>query len=96
MIYPEVLPLGSTFWNEAFEALFFGSGAWLGILLFVTVVFLLSALNKWANVLCIPLSIFIGIWYLDNLEVSNNMMWGAICMLLSPVFLTVMLAEKKG
>lgn len=81
--------------EEAFYELLFGQGAWLGLIFFIVMLFLLSARNKWANIICIPISIFIGIMYIDNVATNSNLMWGAIIMFITPVFLIVMLAEKK-
>lgn len=75
--------------EEAFQVLLYGEGAWIGLLLFMTVMIVIGAKSKWASILFIPLSVFIGISYLENVSVSSNFMWCAIMMFIMSISLTV-------
>ena len=67
--------------DEAFEALFFGSGSWLGILLFLSILIGLLLKWKYTGVLILPITIFLGIEYL-----TYDMGWEAIIMFLTSIF----------
>jgi len=82
--------------EEIFNELFFGSGGWLGLLLLLTIIVLLGIKSKVLAVLFIPLSIFLGITYLQNVDPSSNLMWGGILMFLATVLLTVRLAKDDS
>jgi len=82
--------------EEIFNELFFGSGGWLGLLLLLTIIVLLGMKSKVLAVLFIPLSIFLGVTYLQNLDPSNDLMWGGILMFLATIFLTVRLAKDDS
>jgi len=75
--------------NEAqnfFYELFFGYGGWLGIVLIVALILLVTIKVKYSGVIFIPLSVFIGFWYFDNASVNSNFIWCGIIMLLMPIF----------
>jgi len=76
--------------NGAFEALFYGSGSWLGLLLFLSII--TGLLLRWKNMgaLILPVTIFLGIEYLDK-----NLGWHAVIMFLSSVF-TLLYMITKG
>jgi len=82
--------------EEIFYELFFGSGGWLGLLLLLTIIVLLGMKSKVLAVLFIPLSIFLGVTYIQNVDPSNNLMWGGILMFLATIFLTVRLAKDDS
>jgi len=82
--------------EEIFNELFFGSGGWLGLLLLLTIIVLLGMKSKVLAVFFIPLSIFLGITYLQNVDPSNNLMWGGILMFLATILLTVRLAKNDS
>lgn len=76
----------------AFTELFVGSGAWLGLLLFMAIVVTLSLKEKYVGVLMIPVCIFLGINYLSY----PSLMWHAIIMFFTAVFIMIKLATSKG
>lgn len=67
--------------DEAFEALFYGTGSWLGILLFLSILIGLLLKWKYTGALLLPITIFIGIEYL-----TKDMGWYAIIMFFTSVF----------
>lgn len=78
--------------NGAFEALLFGSGSWLGILLLVSII--VALLLKWPYIgaLLLPVTIFVGIEY-----VGKDLAWHSIIMFLTGIFtLFYMAKELRG
>lgn len=73
-----------------FQELFYGSGAWLGLLLLLILLILLSLKVKFANLLTVPITIFLGIEYL-----SNDLMWHGFIMFLSSIFLILNLVRNE-
>lgn len=66
--------------TELFTELLFGEGCWFGLILIVAIITLASAKSRIANIAFIPISVFIGILYFDNVDVSSNFMWAGIIM----------------
>lgn len=81
--------------EQLFTELLFGSGAWIGFLLVISIVFLMTWKIKESGIIFIPFTIFMGISYLQNVSASSNFMWGSILMFITSVFLVYRLAKKK-
>lgn len=75
----------------AFEELFFGAGSWLGILLLLAIIAVLTLKNRYLGVLMIPVTLFLGIDYIDN-----GLMWNGIIMFLASVFVLFIIATQRG
>ena len=73
-----------------FGELFFGSGSWLGILLLLVIILAISLKTKYAGVLMIPVTIFLGIEYL-----SKGMPWHTIIMLITSVFVILNMFRRE-
>lgn len=72
--------------QEFFTELMFGSGAWLGLLLIVAIMVLVTAKTKIGGLPMLIIGIFMGIEYFNNVSVSSNFFWSAIIMfLISPL-----------
>lgn len=81
---------------EFFNELLFGSGAWLGFLLIITIVLLLSLKVKYSSIILIPTTIMIGILYLENVAVNSNFMWATIIMFLLTPFMLLIESQRKS
>jgi len=73
---------------EFFTELLFGSGAWLGLIIILSLILLVVTAVKYSSVVFTPILIFLGILYLENLAADNNFLyavliaWGTIPILL--------------
>ena len=75
--------------DQAFQSLFFGAGSWLGLILMLMLIVGLVLKWKEAAVLMFPVSIFLGLQYLDNdLGVHTSIMW------LSSVFIVLWVIKE--
>jgi len=76
--------------DEAFESLFFGSGSWLGLLLFL--ILITGLLFKWKSmgVLLLPVTVFFGIEYLNK-----GLKWQSMIMFLSSIFILFYLITRR-
>lgn len=81
--------------SEIFQELLFGSGAWIGLILILSIAFLVGARNKYVNLLFIPILAFFGLLYLDNVSASVNFMWSAIFCFVGSGLLVVQFAKQK-
>lgn len=72
---------------EFFNELMFGSGAWLGLILIVTIMLLVSAKTKMGGIFMCIISIFLGLEYFSNVATSSNFMWSAIIMFITGTIL---------
>ena len=77
--------------DDAFNALFYGTGAWLGILLFLTLIIALFLAWKYTGVLTFPITLYLGISYLNN-----SLLWHASIMFFTSAFILIALYKKKG
>lgn len=77
--------------DDVFTALFYGTGSWLGLLLFMTLTLGITFAWKYGGFLMMPVSIFLGITYLDN-----DLGWHGLIMVLVAIFIvTSMIYEAK-
>lgn len=74
--------------SQVFTELFYGSGAWLGILLLLTIIISLSAKIKYAGVLTLPIVVFLGIDY-----ITNDLLWNAVIMFFASIFIVISLVK---
>lgn len=80
--------------NELFTALFYGSGSWLGLLLFIMFILGITLKFPKAGLLMLPVAVFLGVTYLEN-----DLGWQAIIMWLASVFILLDIAytlHKRG
>ena len=75
----------------AFTELFFGSGSWLGILLLLSIITVLVLKDKFVALLMIPVTLFLGMDYLDN-----SLYWNSMIMFLSSIFLLLNLIRNRN
>lgn len=75
--------------DEAFQALFFGDGAWLGLLLFLAIMLALFLKSEYTGALILPISLFLGLEY-----VSHDMGWHAIIMFFFSIFILIYMMKK--
>jgi hypothetical protein len=78
-----------------FNELLFGSGAWLGLTMILTLIFIVTVINKYAGLIFMPLTIFLAIDYLTMIPTNSNFMWGAILMLVTSVVIGVQAGTRK-
>lgn len=81
--------------SEIFHELLFGEGAWIGLILILSIAFLVGARNKYVNLLFIPILGFFGLLYLDNVSASTNFMWSAVFCFVGSGLLVVQFAKQK-
>lgn len=75
---------------SVFTELFYGSGYWLGLLLYLVIIVGLSSRNRMAAALMIPVTIFLGLSYL-----ANALQWPGLIMFFSTCLVTF-IAVKEG
>lgn len=63
---------------EFFEELLFGSGAWLGLILIVSIAFLVVSQVKYSSVFFAVIFLFLGIFYLEEVSSMSNFIWAVV------------------
>jgi len=81
--------------QQAFTELLYGSGAWLGLILIVTIIVVTSHRNKYLALIFIPVTIFMGISYLNNVTLNSDLTWMALIMFITSTFLLIKIAKQK-
>lgn len=76
---------------EAFNELFYGAGAWLGLLLLLALIVSLTVKTKYAGVFMLPVTIFLAIDYLDY----PALLWNSLIMFFASVFIVINLVKGK-
>jgi hypothetical protein len=76
--------------DDVFNALFFGSGSWLGLLLFLMLIVGLAMTKREMGVVMFPVSLLIGIAYLEN-----DLGWHALAMFISCAVVAFIVLENK-
>ena len=73
--------------DQAFESLFFGTGAWFGLVLFITVCVGLALKWKYVGALLIPVIIGMEVEYYDRLNSGGNYVWHIFILLCLALFI---------
>lgn len=79
--------------TEFFNELLFGTGAWLGLILIVAIIALVTAKEKLTGGIFLPIAIFIGIEYFMNVPSNSNFMWAGIIMFVMAIYCLAMLIK---
>lgn len=83
-------------WADLFQELFFGIyGGWLGAIILMALILVVSYKVKYAGLVFIPSSLLIGMWYLDYVNVNSNLVFNAILFFILPILLIFMLYDQK-
>jgi hypothetical protein len=77
--------------NAAFNALFYGAGAWFGLLLILSICLGLMLKWKYSGVLFLPVTIFLGI---DYLTYDPPLPWHALIIWSSSLFLLLYMVKQ--
>lgn len=80
---------------EFFEELLFGSGAYLGLLLIVCVILLLTVAVKYSAIFTVPFSVLMIGLYLENASPYNNFMWASVLMVFVIVLVIAIEYKRK-
>jgi len=72
--------------QEFFYELLFGTGAWLGIIIIVSIIVTVTLREKLSGAIFLPICIFLGSQYLEKVPVNDNLMWGAILMFIMAIY----------
>lgn len=75
--------------NGAFQALFYGDGAWFGIMLILCMCLAMMLKWKYSGVLFLPITIFLGIDYLEH-----DMGWHAMLIWSASLFLLLYMVKQ--
>ena len=74
--------------------LFYGSGFWFMLIIMLALILIISAWNPYGGTLFLPITIFLGIDYMQKISGSSNYMWGAIMMMFASVYILLLLGLK--
>lgn len=72
--------------EEVFTELLFGSGAWIGLTILLILCISGTLLHKYAGVFFGLILIFLGIEYLNNVNVTSNFYWSVLICWFSALF----------
>ncbi len=72
--------------QEFFNELLFGTGAWLGLIIIVAIIVIVTMREKLSSAIFLPICIFLGIQYFNSVPSNSNLVWGAILMFIMAVY----------
>jgi len=79
-----------------FESLFFGTGAWFGLLLFMIVSMALLAISKYMAVFIVIIAVMFEVEYYKRLDIYGNHVWKMIILLFFALFICILGITRKG
>jgi len=82
--------------EQDFESLFFGTGAWLGLLLFMIVCSALIAISKYTAFFVVIIVVMFEVEYYTRLDIYGNHVWKMIILLFYALFACIVALTKKG
>jgi len=71
---------------EFFNELLFGTGAYLGAILICAIVLLVTYKVRYSGALFMPITIFLGIQYLNTVPQNSNLIWVGILMFIMSIY----------
>ena len=77
----------------AFQSLLYGEGCWFGLLLISTIILVTAYRFRMLCVIYIPITLFMGIGYLNNVEANSDLTWLALIMFIIASFLFILFAK---
>jgi len=80
--------------NAVFESLFFGTGAWIGLLIFMMLSICLVMIWKYSGVFVALIIILFQIEYYNRLDIYGNHVWKMIILLLFGLFIAIYTVTK--
>ena len=91
-----ILALASA--DQDFESLFFGTGAWLGLLLFMIVCVALVAISKYTAVFVVIIVVMFEVEYYNRLDEYGNHVWKMVILLFFAlsVCITAIMDKRRG
>lgn len=75
--------------NQALQALFFGSGSYLGLILMLGLCFTLQMGLRYLGALIVPIMILFGLEY-----ISNGLGWHALIMFFGSIIVMLIMAKQ--
>jgi len=75
-----------------FTELFYGAGSWLGLLILLSIIVALTMKAKYAGVLMLPVTIFLGINYITY---DTPLLWNGIIMFFASLFILINLTKGE-
>jgi hypothetical protein len=77
-----------------FHEFFYGSAKWLTLIVTLAIVIAVSTVFPYGGILFLPITIFLGIDYFNNIPSSSDFMWGALMMLFASIYVLMMAIRK--
>jgi hypothetical protein len=82
-----------TTFGDFFDELLYGSGAWIGLILIIALILLVTVKVKYSSALFIPICVFLGLFYLDNVSENSDFIYSVFIIWAMIPFLLFL--EKK-
>lgn len=84
--------------DDFFNALIFGSGSWIGLIIIVLLILIMAHLASYLGKIAgLIIGVYLGVEFLQHTETNSYLAWNAIIMFLMAVFLVYSLfREGKG
>lgn len=73
--------------EQAFTELFYGAGKWLGLILIISIVLVICWKKKEASLIFFPITVLMGLEYIENVSYSDPFFYGAVIMMVLPLFI---------
>ena len=77
-----------------FQELFYGTAKWITLTILLAIIIAISTIFPYGGVLFLPITIFLGFDYFDNVPASSDFMWGALMMLFASIYVVLMIIRK--
>jgi len=76
---------------EFFTELLFGSGAWIGAIIIVSVIVLTTFRMRLSGAIFMPICIFLGIEYFNKVPGNSDLIWIGVLMFIMAIYCLGML-----
>lgn len=81
--------------TELFSELMYGGGAWIAVILILSIMVLGAWRNRVLCIFMIPVSLMLSVAYFHNVTPDNDLMWAGVLFLVLPMFLALRAVTAK-
>jgi len=82
--------------EQLFNEFLFGAGSWIGIILIVGLIVLITSKERYAGLLFFPIIILLSLKYLEKMNETGNLAWQIIVLLFASIFILLKASGKLG
>lgn len=83
-------------WDELFNQLLYGTGSWIGVILTIGFMAIVTKITRWSSIVFIPILLFMGVDYFNKLASNSMFMWNGVLCFVGCLVLALITVTSEG